>query len=129
MTLVLDGKKQDLTRENAIVVVDMNRFQRILLNLTGLKSSPVIVLSFAWYIVNVVIYIANGISLDPTSDNFEGFDSFEAYTAASILFTFVPHLLCMEKGKHDLLGIKFLDDAIIVIPSFLMHYVLSAVIL
>ncbi|MDP5190415.1 hypothetical protein [Rheinheimera baltica] len=113
----------------ATAVVAVIRLKAILLETTGLNKNPVVALSFIWYIFNVVVYITHGITLDPKSTDFEGFDSFEGYMLAAVFFTFVPHLLCMERGKHNFFGIKHLNDAVILVPTFLLHYILSAVIL
>ncbi len=97
--------------------------------ITGLNGDPIILISFFWYIFNVVIHINHGLSLDKNSKSFSGFDSIEGFMFSAVVFTFLPHLLCIEKGKHDFLGHKFINNAIIIIPAFLLHYVFSGVIL
>ena len=100
-----------------------------LIRVSGLNGEPIIFLSFLWYICNVYIHVSHGLSFENNTKDFSGFDSIEGFMFSAVVFTFMPHLLCMEKGKHNFLGIKFINDAIIIFPVFLLHYVLSVVIL
>ncbi len=100
-----------------------------IVRVTGLNGDPIILISFLWYLFNVYIHVSHGLSFDSDTKDFSGFDSFEGFMLSAVLFTFIPHLLCMEKGKHDFLGVKVVNEAIILIPAFLLHYVLSGVIL
>ena len=109
--------------------VAVSNIQDRLKQISGLNGEPVILLSFAWYIFNVYTHVKYGLSLSDDAKSFGGFDSIEAFMLSAVFFTFAPHLLCIEKGKHYFFGTKFLNDAIIIIPAFLLHYVLSGVIL
>ncbi|WP_422464162.1 hypothetical protein [Endozoicomonas sp. ALB115] len=107
----------------------MSKIRQKIINITGLNGDPVILLSFFWYIFNVLVSVNYVLPIDAKAESYGGFESIEAYMAYAFLFTFVPHILCMEKGVHDFFGVKFLNDAFILIPAFTLHCSLSAVVL
>jgi hypothetical protein len=108
----------------------VNKVKILLIQTIGLNREPLISISFLWYIFNVYINIKYALLLmGENAKSFNGFGSFSAYVAYSIFFTFIPHLLCMEKGKHDFFGVKILNDLIVLVPVFAMHYALSGVVL
>jgi len=109
--------------------VKVGRQTKVIFQIAGF-GKPIIFLSFVWYLFNVVIHINYGLDFPKGNEiGFGGFQYIESYFMYSLFFTFIPHILCMEKGKHNFLGNKYITDAIIVSVSFAWHFAISNAIL
>ena len=85
-------------------------------------GNPIIFVSFIWYVFNAIMHVYHGLDFKTGMGGFQNIESFFAY---SLLLTYVPHALCMEKGKHDFLGNTFMTDVVIVSVVFFCHSGLS----
>jgi len=99
-----------------------------LMKVIGLDGDLIIALSFLWYLFNVCVFLRYMLIDRADVENFR-FGGYEGWLLISVLFTFVPHILCMEKGKHDIFGAVSITSFIFVFVGFLFHYSLSTAVL